>query len=188
MPVYMNFTVNGHTLNLGNGQIYGMVCAGKVITPFNLAHLRSSVGAQSRATSSRASGVGSGGGRSYSNSAAPSLVFQRGRDLSSPLLVTHLGKQRVYSSLGVNLVQGASFGISVPLATLTLINAVLTSYLLPHSALKGASPISWSGSDGDEACKEEVTFEYGGFHVKYFGGTSATQGVVRSKSRIPHSF
>ncbi len=34
-------------------------------------------------------------------------------------------------------------------------------------ALVGVKTISWSGSDGDESCKEEVTFEYGALQVRY---------------------
>ena len=34
-------------------------------------------------------------------------------------------------------------------------------------ALVGVKTISWSGADGDEACKEEVTFEYGALQVRY---------------------
>jgi type VI secretion system secreted protein Hcp len=34
-------------------------------------------------------------------------------------------------------------------------------------ALVAVKTISWSGSDGDEACKEEVTFEYGALKVQY---------------------
>ncbi len=34
-------------------------------------------------------------------------------------------------------------------------------------ALVAVKTISWSGSDGDEACKEEVQFEYGALQVKY---------------------
>jgi type VI protein secretion system component Hcp len=104
-------------------------------------------------------------------------------DFSSPSLLTHLGKQRVFSSLGLNLVQVNSLGVSVPLATLTLINAVLTGYSLAHGSLGSSSTISWSGSDGDEACKEEVTFEYGGLQIKYLGGIPDVQSGVRIRGR-----
>ena len=34
-------------------------------------------------------------------------------------------------------------------------------------ALVAVKTISWSGSDGDDNCKEEVTFEYGALQVRY---------------------
>jgi len=34
-------------------------------------------------------------------------------------------------------------------------------------ALVAVKTISWSGSDGDEACKEEVQFEYGALQIQY---------------------
>lgn len=42
-----------------------------------------------------------------------------------------------------------------------------TTFLRFDFALCGVKTISWSGSDGDEACKEEVTFEYGALKVQY---------------------
>jgi type VI secretion system Hcp family effector len=34
-------------------------------------------------------------------------------------------------------------------------------------ALVGVATIEWSGADGDEACKEAVTFKYGALQVRY---------------------
>jgi len=34
-------------------------------------------------------------------------------------------------------------------------------------ALVAVKTVSWSGSDGDEACKEEVQFEYGALRIQY---------------------
>jgi type VI secretion system secreted protein Hcp len=42
-----------------------------------------------------------------------------------------------------------------------------TTFLRFDFALVAVKTISWSGSDGDEACKEEVTFEYGALQVRY---------------------
>jgi type VI secretion system secreted protein Hcp len=55
-----------------------------------------------------------------------------------------------------------------------------TTFLRFDFALVAVKTISWSGSDGDEACKEEVAFEYGALQVRYVqqdekGGQMATQ-------------
>jgi type VI secretion system secreted protein Hcp len=42
-----------------------------------------------------------------------------------------------------------------------------TTFLRFDFALVAVKTISWSGADGDEACKEEVTFEYGALKVQY---------------------
>jgi len=42
-----------------------------------------------------------------------------------------------------------------------------TTFLRFDFALVAVKTISWSGSDGDEAPKEEVTFEYGALKVSY---------------------
>jgi type VI secretion system secreted protein Hcp len=42
-----------------------------------------------------------------------------------------------------------------------------TTFLRFDFALVAVKTISWSGSDGDEACKEEVQFEYGALQVRY---------------------
>jgi type VI secretion system secreted protein Hcp len=42
-----------------------------------------------------------------------------------------------------------------------------TTFLRFDFALVAVKTISWSGSDGDEACKEEVAFEYGALQVRY---------------------
>jgi type VI secretion system secreted protein Hcp len=42
-----------------------------------------------------------------------------------------------------------------------------TTFLRYDFALVAVKTISWSGSDGDEACKEEVAFEYGALRVRY---------------------
>jgi type VI secretion system secreted protein Hcp len=42
-----------------------------------------------------------------------------------------------------------------------------TTFLRFDFALVAVKTISWSGSDGDEACKEELQFEYGALQVRY---------------------
>jgi type VI secretion system secreted protein Hcp len=42
-----------------------------------------------------------------------------------------------------------------------------TTFLRFDFALVLVATVSWSGSDGDEACKEEVTFQYGALQVRY---------------------
>jgi type VI protein secretion system component Hcp len=41
------------------------------------------------------------------------------------------------------------------------------TFLRYDFALVAVKTISWSGADGDEAMKEEVTFEYGALQVQY---------------------
>jgi type VI protein secretion system component Hcp len=167
MPIHMTFTVNGNTLNLGKGSILGMSCGGSIVTPMNLASLGS------RMATHRVAG----------KPGLQSLVFQRETDLSAPSLIARLGKHQVWPSLHLNLVQENSHGIGVPFAKLTLTNAALAGSIVAHGAPHGASQPSWSGSDGDEACKEEVTFLYGGLQVTYVGATSGAGDWVRSKRR-----
>jgi type VI secretion system secreted protein Hcp len=52
-------------------------------------------------------------------------------------------------------------------ATSTSTQTSGTTFLRFDFALVAVKTISWSGSDGDEACKEEVTFEYGALQVRY---------------------
>lgn len=42
-----------------------------------------------------------------------------------------------------------------------------TTFLRFDFAMVLVATVSWSGSDGDEACKEEVTFQYGALQVRY---------------------
>lgn len=61
-----------------------------------------------------------------------------------------------------------------------------TTFLRYDFALVAVKTISWSGSDGDEACKEEVTFEYGALRIQYVqqkeDGTPMTSGDGKSVS------
>jgi type VI protein secretion system component Hcp len=108
------------------------------------------------------------------------LAFQRETDSASPSLIARLGKHRVWPSLHLNLVQENSHGIGVPFAILTMTNAALSASVMAQ----GASQPSWSESDGDEACKEEVTFVYGALQVKYLGGAPASGDWGPRKIRI----
>jgi type VI secretion system secreted protein Hcp len=53
-----------------------------------------------------------------------------------------------------------------------------TTFLRFDFALVAVKTISWSGSDGDESCKEEVQFEYGALQVRYV--QQGTDGKVMS--------
>lgn len=170
MPIHITFTVNGNTMNLGKGSILSMSCAGAAVTPMNLASLGSRMAAQSRGATQLAAG----------KPVLQTLVFQRETDSASPSLFARLGKHKLWPSLHLNLVQESAHGIGVPFATLTLTNAALAASVMAQ----GASQPSWSGSDGDEACKEEVTFEYGALQVKYFGGAPAHGDWGPRKIRI----
>jgi type VI secretion system secreted protein Hcp len=59
-----------------------------------------------------------------------------------------------------------------------------TTFLRFDFALVAVKTISWSGSDGDESPKEEVTFEYGALMVQYIqqAATGAAQGAAVSGS------
>jgi type VI secretion system secreted protein Hcp len=63
------------------------------------------------------------------------------------------------------------------------------TFLRYDFALVAVKTISWSGSDGDEAMKEEVTFEYGALQVQYCqqntDGTPNQQGkTIGSWNRV----
>lgn len=57
-----------------------------------------------------------------------------------------------------------------------------TTFLRFDFALVAVKTISWSGSDGDEACKEEVQFEYGALKIQYAqqDTTGALKAVTNS--------
>jgi len=59
-----------------------------------------------------------------------------------------------------------------------------TTFLRFDFALVAVKTISWSGSDGDEAPKEEITFEYGALMVQYIQQqvTGANESGVKSGS------
>ena len=173
MPIHMTFAANGHNLNLGKGQILAMACGGTVVTPTNLGLVGSRMAAQPRGPSHRAAG----------NPGIKSLVFQWEIDPSLPSLTHRLRKKGSWPSLSLNLMREESDGTSAPFATLTMTHAVLAGFFVPHGYLKGVNQISWSGSDGDEACKEEVTFEYGGLQVRYLGGATDLGSWGRSRGR-----
>jgi type VI protein secretion system component Hcp len=170
MSIHMTFTVNGNTMNLGKGQVLSMSCAGAAVTPMNLASLGSRMAAQSHGATHRVAG----------KPVLQSLVFQREMDSASPSLIARLGKHKLWPSLHLNLVQENAHGIEVPFATLTMTNAALAA----SAMAQGASQPSWSGSDGDMACKEEVTFEYGALQVRYLGGAPTTGDWGPRKIRI----
>lgn len=52
-----------------------------------------------------------------------------------------------------------------------------TTFLRFDFGLVAVKTISWSGSDGDEAPKEEVTFEYGALKVQYIQQGTGGQGM-----------
>jgi len=65
------------------------------------------------------------------------------------------------------------------------------TFLRYDFALVAVKTISWSGSDGDEAMKEEVTFEYGALQIQYVQQnadgtpmTSATGKTMGSWNRV----
>jgi|HubBroStandDraft_5_1064220.scaffolds.fasta_scaffold489367_1 type VI secretion system secreted protein Hcp len=63
-----------------------------------------------------------------------------------------------------------------------------TTFLRFDFALVAVKTISWSGSDGDDACKEEVTFEYGALRVQYVqqkeDGTPMGAAIPGSWNRV----
>lgn len=84
----------------------------------------------------------------------------RKTDRASPVLFTMCcaGMHFQQVSLYLRRAGGAATGTSM---------ASGTTFLRFDFGLVAVKTISWSGSDGDEACKEEVTFEYGALKVRY---------------------
>jgi type VI secretion system secreted protein Hcp len=87
----------------------------------------------------------------------------RKTDRASPMLFTMCcaGQHFKQVSLYLRRASGGASGM-----TSTQLPSGLT-FLRFDFALVGVKTMSWSGSDGDEACKEEVTFEYGALKVQY---------------------
>ena len=55
-------------------------------------------------------------------------------------------------------------------------------------ALVAVKTISWSGADGDEACKEEVTFEYGALQVQYCQQDATGKPMTTSQGKTQGSW
>lgn len=106
---------------------------------------------------SQSSGIGSG--RVTFNP----FQITRKSDRASPLLFTMCCTGEHFQQVSLFLRraggQGGLAGASTAASGMT--------FLRFDFALVGVKTISWSGSDGDEACKEEVTFEYGALQVSY---------------------
>jgi len=106
---------------------------------------------------SQSSGIGSG------KVTFNPFQITRKSDRASPLLFTMCCTGEHFQQVSLYLRraggQGGLLGASTAASGMT--------FLRFDFALVGVKTISWSGSDGDEACKEEVTFEYGALQVRY---------------------
>jgi type VI secretion system secreted protein Hcp len=106
---------------------------------------------------SQSSGIGSG------KVTFNPFQITRKSDRASPLLFTMCCTGEHFQQVSLYLRraggQGGMAGASSAASGMT--------FLRFDFALVGVKTISWSGADGDEACKEEVTFEYGALQVRY---------------------
>lgn len=106
---------------------------------------------------SQSSGIGSG------KVTFNPFQITRKSDRASPLLFTMCCTGEHFQQVSLYLRraggQGGLAGASTAASGMT--------FLRFDFALVGVKTISWSGADGDEACKEEVTFEYGALQVSY---------------------
>ncbi len=112
----------------------------------------------------------------------------RKTDRASPILFTMCCAGQHFKQVSLYLRRaggGASGGINTAQGAATS----GTTFLRFDFALVAVKTISWSGSDGDEACKEEVTFEYGALQVKYVqqdekGAPMASNQTMGSWNRV----
>ena len=106
---------------------------------------------------SQSSGIGSG------KITFNAFQITRKTDRASPLLFTMCCTGEHFRQVSLYLRRAGGMGGVGGAASAT---SGMT-FLRYDFALVGVKTISWSGSDGDEACKEEVTFEYGALQVRY---------------------
>jgi type VI secretion system secreted protein Hcp len=106
---------------------------------------------------SQSSGIGSG------KVTFNPFSITRKSDRASPLLFTMCCTGEHFQQVSLYLRraggQGGLAGASSAASGMT--------FLRFDFALVGVKTIEWSGADGDEACKEAVTFEYGALQVRY---------------------
>ena len=106
---------------------------------------------------SQSSGIGSG------KVTFNPFSITRKSDRASPLLYTMCCTGEHFQQVSLYLRraggQGGLAGASSAASGMT--------FLRFDFALVGVKTIEWSGADGDEACKEAVTFEYGALQVRY---------------------
>lgn len=89
----------------------------------------------------------------------------RKTDRASPTLFTMCCAGQHFKQVSLYLRRAGGGGSSLKAQQGSVTSG--TTFLRFDFALVAVKTISWSGSDGDESCKEEVTFEYGALQVKY---------------------
>jgi type VI secretion system Hcp family effector len=105
---------------------------------------------------SQSSGIGSG------KVSFNPFQITRKSDRASPILFTMCCTGEHFRQVSLYLRRaGGTGGIGGSAQTSGM------TFLRFDFALVGVKTIAWSGADGDEACKEEVTFEYGALQVRY---------------------
>lgn len=62
-----------------------------------------------------------------------------------------------------------------------------TTFLRFDFRLVGVKTVNWSGSDGDESCKEEITFEYGAVQIRYLQQDPKTGQIASGGNATPVS-
>jgi type VI secretion system secreted protein Hcp len=111
----------------------------------------------------------------------------RKSDRASPTLFAMCCAGTHFSKVSLYLRRAGGGGASLTATAGSMTTG--TTFLRFDFALVAVKTISWSGSDGDEACKEEVTFEYGALQVSYVqqdetGKAMAANQVVQGWNRI----
>lgn len=89
----------------------------------------------------------------------------RKTDRASPTLFTMCCAGQHFKQVSLYLRRAGGGGTSLTASEGSVTSG--TTFLRFDFALVAVKTISWSGSDGDEACKEEVQFEYGALQVQY---------------------
>jgi len=161
---YMQFTDPNGTLIGGESQVQidtsGESNLGKDITQGKIFEISDFNFDIEQALNIGSQSSGAGAGKVTFNP----FSITRNTDRLSPKLFTMCcaGQHFKVTSLYLRRAGGGAGG-----ATGTGTQTSGTTFLRFDFALVAVKTISWSGSDGDEACKEEVTFEYGALQVRY---------------------
>jgi len=106
----------------------------------------------------------------------------RKSDRASPILFTMCctGEHFQQVNLYLRRAGGGSGGVSATPGAGSMTSG--TVFLRFDFALVAVKTIEWSGADGDDACKESVTFDYGALKIQYI-----QQDVTGTASTAQHA-
>lgn len=162
---YMQFLISGSNYLGGESQVQvsGDTPLGKDIQAGNVFEIDDFSFDIEQALNIGSQSSGAGAGKVTFNP----FSITRKTDRASPILFSMCCAGQHFQT--VSLYLRRSGGAAATKADTTAGTAMSsgTTFLRFDFGLVAVKTISWSGSDGDEACKEEVTFEYGALKVQY---------------------